>query len=220
MGIHKAENNLKSIGCIEFIINSPTLTRAETIKKCKSVIEMRPSCVWVKPCYVQPAVALLRGEGVQVGTLIGCLDGSTHTQIKVAEAKRALTEGALRLAAPVNVGFARKEAKQDLLKDLHAMSGIAHMNGAAFEMILKPDFLDMKEMLEVSLIAKPANVDVISFPVDDSDWDWSANLVAPLRKQHGEDVELKGLLRHVNQTDLRQLFTKGLDRLGINQINT
>ena len=219
MATQKANNHLNSMGKIEFLINSPKLTQAETVQKCQTLAQMKPACIWVKPCYVQPVVAFLRSEGVKVGTVIGCSDGSTHTQIKVAEAKRALTEGAIQLAAPLNVGFTREETKQDLLADLHAMSGIAHMNGATFEMIINPEFLDIKEMLGGSLIAKQADVDVISFPVDALDEDWETNLVAPLRKQFGEGVVLKGLLQHAAPDDVLQFLTRGLDRLGIIKVH-
>ncbi len=219
MQTQNTASNLGTMGKIEYIIMDPILTKIETLKGCQAAARRKPAGVWVKPCYVQAVVALLRSADIPVGTMISCSDGSTHTQIKVAEAKRALTEGALRLAAPINLGFAKEAGTQDLLADLQAMSGIAHMNGATFEVILKPDLLTTNELREAARAAERADVDVISFPADGLGNGGHTDLAALLRETLSSFVALKGLFQQVNIFDLSEHFNQGLDRVGVQQIN-
>jgi deoxyribose-phosphate aldolase len=200
---------------VEIMINNPHLTEAETIAKCQSVLDFQPACVWVKPCYLQVVTQCLRRKGTLVGTVIGCPDGSNTTQVKLAEAKRALTEGATRLSMPINLGYVRERRLEALFKDLHAISGIAHMNGAGMEASFDPAYLNMDDILQIVQASLKAKVDTLSFPLVNAQKIWDFTLVDLLNEILGGSIPLKGLIQQADSSDLPEFLRRGLARVGI-----
>lgn len=215
MGPQKTGQKNSNRGQLELLIIDPLLTETETLENCRLARGYNPTVLWVKPCYVQAAAAFLRSADIQIGTIIGCLDGSNHTQIKVAEAKRALTEGATHLGMYPNVGYAREKNKNALLADLKAVSGIAHMNGASFEVTLHPEYLEKAELVEAAIIARQADVDVVSLPVESVDSGEHFRLAAHIKNRMGDAVMIKGLLHLASMPNLSDLKITGVDRLGV-----
>lgn len=220
MRSQKLDDKFTVVGRVDFLFNDPVLTEAETIAKCQSVMQLKPACLWVKPCYIRGVVAELRNENVEIGTVIGCPDGSNNTHTKVAEAKRALTEGATLLAVPINIGYIREARHPALLDDLTAVSGIAHMNSAKVEAVLDPNLLKEHETLNAARIAFQANIDILSFPVDIADGQWNQGLFNLLNRKMGEFVSLKGLVRKASVSVLLNLFDAGFSYLGIKEITS
>lgn len=218
MRFQKSDDKFPAARRVDFLFNDPALTEAETIANCRSVLQFMPACLWVKPCYVQGAVSELRDENVDIGTVIGCPDGSNNTHTKVAGAKRALTEGATLLAIPLNIGYIREARRPALFDDLNAVSGIAHMNSAKIEAVLNPDLLEEHEILDAARIALHAKVDVLSFPVDFADGQWNQGLFDLLNRNVGEFVTLKGLVQKASVSDLMNLFEAGFSCLGVKEI--
>ena len=147
--------------------------------------------------------------------MIGCPDGSNTTEIKVAEAKRALMEGATRLAMPVNLGYARERRLDALFKDLHAISGIAHMNGIGLEASFDPAYLNKEDVLQVAQASLKAKVDTLSFPLDNALKIWDFTLVDLLNAKLGGSIQLKGLIQQAGSSDLPEIFKRGLVCVGI-----
>jgi deoxyribose-phosphate aldolase len=218
MELQKPDRNIDDTGQLELLVVDPLLTEQETLENCRSGLRYNPAVIWVKPCYIQAAAAFLRDKHVRVGTTIGCLDGSTHTKIKVAEAKRALTEGATHLGMYINLGFLREEKNDVLLVDLQAVSGITHMNGAIFEVVLDSAYLESTEMVEAAKAAKQAGADVVSVTTQRDDFDWDFSLIERIKEAIGDSVIVKGLLHSVEKPQLLKLFNKGLDCFGIERI--
>jgi deoxyribose-phosphate aldolase len=203
---------------IDIMIDSPAITETETIAQCRSAAGIHPASVWVKPCFLQAVMTCLRKEGIPIGTTIGCLDGATTSQIKVAEAKRALTEGATRLAISVNLGFVRAEQQEALIKDLSAVAGIAHMNGARVEAFFDPAFLDSNQILMLAQASVKADIDVLSFPVEGPSEDWDFSMVPLLLQKMRAVLLLKGLVTGVKISDSEKFFDHGLDFLAIRNL--
>lgn len=220
MRSQKPDDKFTVVGRVEFLFNDPALTEAETIANCRSVMQLKPACLWVKPCYVRGVVAELRDVIVDIGTIIGCPDGSNTTHTKVVEAKRALTEGATHLAEPINIGYIRAAGHTALLDDLRAVSGIAHMNSAKVEAVLDPNLLEEQEILDAARIAHQANMDVLSFPVDIADGQWNQGLFDLLNRKMDGSICLKGLVGKASISVLLNMFEAGFSYLGIKEMKS
>ncbi len=132
---------------IDAILLEPQLTEAETLSECEEAKKMGLASVVVKPCFVRQAVNALRGTAVTVGTVIGFPHGSNTAHIKLAEAKRALTEGALELVVMGNLGYLKADAFDQYREDLKGVIGLAHMNGAKVKVVLEMGYLTEPEAL-------------------------------------------------------------------------
>ena len=101
---------------IDHTLLSPTATQAEIEKLCEEAKEFGFYAVCVNPFYVRNAVKLLSSSKVAVATVIGFPLGQNLTDIKIAEAQRAISEGAEELDMVINVG-ALKDGHIDYVRD-------------------------------------------------------------------------------------------------------
>src|SRR5579884_3028186 len=81
-----------------------TLTDTELDQGCRVAREYDVASVCIKPYAVRRAAEILAGSTVAVGTVVGFPHGGHVTDIKVAEAERALDDGARELDMVVNIG--------------------------------------------------------------------------------------------------------------------
>ena len=89
---------------IDHALLNPTLTESEVAAGCDLAERFCVASVCVRPADVAYAAKRLAGSKVAVGTVIGFPHGATDSQIKVAEAKRALDAGAAELDVVINIG--------------------------------------------------------------------------------------------------------------------
>src|SRR5262245_61332033 len=82
----------------------PTLTDNELEQGLSVARDYDVAGVCIKPYYVARARETLAGSTVAVGTTIGFPQGGHATAIKVAEAERAMNDGAMELDMVVNLG--------------------------------------------------------------------------------------------------------------------
>ena len=134
-------------GSIDAILLAPQLTASETVAGCKAAHDLGLASAVVKPCFVRQAVYALRGSRVVVGTVIGFPHGGNTAHIKLSEAKRALTEGALELVVMGNLGYLKAGAFDQYREDIKGVVGLAHMNGAKVKGVLEMGYLSEAEAL-------------------------------------------------------------------------
>ena len=97
------------------------LTEEETTQKVKEVIQEAIDegfyLVMIRPEYVRLARKMIddAGSNVQVGTVIGFPEGSLNYQLKLAEAQKAIKDGADELDYVVNYELF-KQGEQNLIK--------------------------------------------------------------------------------------------------------
>lgn len=200
---------------IDHMLLEPSLTEQETIRGCLLALSYQVASVTVKPCFVRQAVTLLKGTAVAVGTVIGFPHGSNTTYIKLAEAKRALTEGAIELELVINIGYLR-EGKEELVRaDIQSICGLAHMNGALVKVILESSMLTEENIRLASRIAANAGADWIStstnFPPSGTD----LRDIGLIKDVVGEIVQLKAMANVHSLSELHAFLKAGCTRVGL-----
>jgi deoxyribose-phosphate aldolase len=127
----------------------PTLTDAELEAGCRLAREYDVASVCIKPCAVELAAKLLAGSSVAVGTTIGFPHGGHRTDVKVAEAVRAMADGASELDMVVNIGKVLSQDWPFVSEDIAAVVDAAHKRDALVKVIFENCFLrdDHKERL-------------------------------------------------------------------------
>src|SRR5512142_2739799 len=89
---------------IDHSLLRPELTEADVIAGCELAARYHTATVCVKPCHVKLAKEALKNSDVKVSTTIGFPHGAHMTAIKVAEAQRAMDDGAVELDMVMNIG--------------------------------------------------------------------------------------------------------------------
>ena len=118
-----------------------TLTDTELEQGCLVAREYDVASVCIKPYAVRRAAELLAGSTVAVGTTVGFPHGGHVTAIKVAEAERALDDGARELDMVVNIGKVLSKDWRYVAADIQAVVEAAHRRGALVKVIFENCFL-------------------------------------------------------------------------------
>jgi len=125
------------------------LTDTELEAGCRLAREYDVASVCIKPYAVPLAARILAGSTVAVGTTIGFPHGGHVTAIKVAEAERALDDGARELDMVVNIGKVLSKDYGYVAADIRAIVDVAHRRQALVKVIFENCFLadEHKEQL-------------------------------------------------------------------------
>ena len=100
---------------IDHSLLRPELTEADVIAGANwPPVTTLPRCV--KPCHVRLAAEVLKDSDVLVSTVVGFPHGSNLTEIKVAEAEKAMDDGAMELDMVLNIGQLRS-GKTDFVRE-------------------------------------------------------------------------------------------------------
>jgi len=127
----------------------PTLTDADLDAGCRLAREYDVASVCIKPYAIKLAAQVLAGSTVAVSTTIGFPHGGHLTAIKVAEAERAMDDGARELDMVVNIGKVLSLDWRFVAEDIAAVVEAAHRRGALVKVIFENCFLrdEHKEQL-------------------------------------------------------------------------
>jgi deoxyribose-phosphate aldolase len=118
-----------------------TLTDADLDQGCRVAREYDVASVCIKPYAVRWAAELLAGSTVAVGTVVGFPHGGHVTAVKVAEAERAMDDGARELDMVVNIGKVLSLDYGYVAADVRAVVEAAHRRGALVKVIFENCFL-------------------------------------------------------------------------------
>ena len=144
---------------IDHSLLQPTLTDAELEAGCRVAREYEVASVCIKPYAVSRAVEWLRGSGVLVGTVIGFPHGGHRTDIKVAEARAAMADGATELDVVVNVGKVLSQEYAYVRDDIAGVVAAAHAGGAKVKVIFENCFLQDEHKIELCRICGEVRAD-------------------------------------------------------------
>ncbi len=114
---------------IDHSLLRPELDDAFVEDGCRLAAEYDVASVCVRPTDVRRAVAILEGTDVKVGTTVGFPHGNQRTDIKVAEARRALADGATELDMVIQIGALKSGRDGDVRADIAAVVQVAHAAG-------------------------------------------------------------------------------------------
>lgn len=127
---------------IDHSLLQQTLTDGDLERGCQLARDYDVASVCIKPYAAARAAELLRGSTVAVGTTVGFPHGGHVTAIKVAEAERALIDGATELDMVVNIGKVLSGDWRFVAEDVRAVVETAHRSGALVKVIFENCFLN------------------------------------------------------------------------------
>lgn len=110
---------------IDHSLLRPQLTTADVEAGCAVAARYDVASVCVRPCDVPLAVTLLAGTDVLVGTVAGFPHGSSATEVKVAETRLAIEQGAAEVDVVLNIGRLRSGELAFVEDDLRAVVAAA-----------------------------------------------------------------------------------------------
>jgi deoxyribose-phosphate aldolase len=128
---------------IDHTLLLPQAKREEITKLCQEARENKFFAVCVNPVHVRQAVKELSSCDVAVATVIGFPLGANLTDIKIAEAQRAMAEGAEELDLVINIGALKDGDINLITEEIKSIVKVA--KGQMVKVIIECDLLTDEE---------------------------------------------------------------------------
>lgn len=122
----------------------PDTTLADLKECCETAIRFKTASVCVRTCDVMEATKLLRGSKIPVTAMINFPHGGSDTVIKVAEAQKAIEDGAEELELVINIGRLLSDRMEQVEQDIKALHMVAYRKGVLLKVILETCYLPEK----------------------------------------------------------------------------
>ena len=146
---------------IDHSLLRPELDDAFVEAGCRLAAKYDVASVCVRPEDVRRAKAVLAGTDVAVGTTIGFPHGNHTTEIKVAEARRALADGATELDMVIKIGALKSGRDADVEADIRAIVEVGHAAGAIVKVIFENAYLTDDEKIRACRLTEAAGGDFV-----------------------------------------------------------
>lgn len=146
---------------IDHSLLKPELDDAFVEAGCRLAAKYDVASVCVRPADVSRAKAILAGTDVAVGTTIGFPHGNHVTEIKVAEARRALADGATELDMVIQIGALKAGRDADVESDIRAVVEVGHAAGALVKVIFENAYLTDEEKIRACHLSEVAGADFV-----------------------------------------------------------
>ena len=146
---------------IDHSLLKPELDDAFVEAGCRLAAKYDVASVCVRPADVKRARAILAGTNVAVGTTIGFPHGNHVTEIKVAEARRALADGATELDMVIQISALKSGRDADVESDIRAVVEVGHAAGALVKVIFENAYLTDEEKIRACHLSESAGADFV-----------------------------------------------------------
>lgn len=146
---------------IDHTILKPQATPAEILKLCDEAREHGFAAVCLNPVFVPLAARRLEGSPVHVCTVAGFPLGAMAAELKVAEARRAVAEGAREVDMVLWVGGLKAGQDEAVRADIAAVAEACHAGRALLKVILEACLLTEAEKIRACELCIQAKADFV-----------------------------------------------------------
>ena len=126
---------------IDHSLLNPSMSAEDLEAGCRLALEYDVASAIVMPYYLARCAELFAGSTVVPGTTVGFPHGLNTTEVKLAEARRALADGGRELDMVVNISKVLSGDWSYVRADVAAVVEIAHDAGAKVKVIFENHYL-------------------------------------------------------------------------------
>jgi deoxyribose-phosphate aldolase len=144
---------------IDHSLLNPTLTVPELEAGCELALKYDAASVCIMPYHLKRCAEMLQGSTVQASTTIGFPHGGHTTEIKVAEATRALDDGGQELDMVVNISQVLSGNWDYVQADIGAVIEVTHAAGQRVKVIFENCYLNDAQKIKLCEICGQLGAD-------------------------------------------------------------
>jgi deoxyribose-phosphate aldolase len=146
-------------GTIDHSLLKPMLIDVDVVDGCKLAADYEVVSVCVRPADVSLATSELKGTDVAVGTVISFPHGHAATAIKVAEAAKAMDDGAVELDMVLNIGWLLSGRHKAVEDDIAAVVDVS--GDALVKVIFENAYLNDEQKITACRLTEAAGADYV-----------------------------------------------------------
>jgi deoxyribose-phosphate aldolase len=192
----------------------PTTTTADIDALCSEAIRYGFWSVCVSPVHVRRAALTLRGSGSRVSAVVSFPHGTSTPEVKLAEARKAIEDGAQELDMVCNIGALKSGDDGAFSSEIGSLSELCRGRGVILKVILECCYLDEGEKVRGALLAERAGADFVKTSTGFGSGGATKEDVALLRKTVSAKVKVKAAGGIGTVEKALEMLNAGADRLG------
>lgn len=168
--------------------------------------------VCVNSCYVYLAAKELKKSGIRIASTVGFPLGAASTKSKVAEARKAVKDGADEIDMVLNIGFLKSELHKNVKEDIEAVK--KEIGKKTLKVILETCYLTDEEKKIACLIAEKAGADYVKTSTGFGTGGASKEDVTLMKAAIGESMKIKAAGGISSASEAIDYIELGVMRIG------
>jgi len=201
---------------IDHTVLGPEAGKAAVDQVCEEAVRYKLYAVCVPPTFVTLAKGLVRDKGVVVCTVIGFPHGQHKPEVKAAEAKAAVDDGADEVDMVVNVAALKEGDYTAVLADIRAVREALTKapRKVVLKVILECALLNEEQKVAGAILAKAAGADFVKTSTGFSSGGATVEDVGLLRKVVGPTMGVKASGGIRDYATVVKMVQAGATRIG------
>ena len=197
---------------IDHTILRPDATRAQVRRHCDEARQHGFASVCVNPIHAAFVAEALAGSGVRTCSVVGFPFGATPTANKVAEARRAVADGATEIDMVIDLGALADGRHAEVQDDIAAVKRAC--GGHLLKVIIETAMLDDAAKVAACRLAVAAGADFVKTSTGYGGGGATVADVALMRRTVGPDIGVKASGGIRDTATARAMVEAGATRIG------
>lgn len=197
---------------IDHTILKAAATPGDVKKLCREAREYGFASVCVNPCYVSLVAEELKGSDAMTCCVIGFPLGANTSQIKAAETRLAVEQGAEEVDMVINVGLLKAGHFDEVKEDIAAV--VKASGQADVKVILETCYLTDEEKIKACELSKEAGADFVKTSTGFGTGGATVEDVSLMDKTVGKSMKVKASGGIRSREDAVAMLESGADRIG------
>jgi deoxyribose-phosphate aldolase len=202
----------KIAAAIDHTLLKPEATKDEVTYLCAEAAKYVFASVCINPYWVPLCARLLKGHPVAVCTVVGFPLGANTSELKAAEARKAIEDGATEIDMVLNVGALKSGLIAEVESDIRAVREATR--GVILKVILETALLNDEQKIAACEASKRAGADFVKTSTGFSTGGATAADVALMRRVVGPDMGVKASGGVRTKKDATLMLNAGATRIG------
>lgn len=201
----------KVLGMIDHTLLKAVSTWPEIESLCDEAVKYHTASVCVPPCFIK-RIHDQYGDALAICTVIGFPLGYNTTEIKVAETRQAIADGAVEVDMVANLGDVKSGAFDKVTEEIRAVKQAA--GSRILKVIIETCYLTEAEKIALCRCVTDAGADYIKTSTGFGTAGAQIEDIALFRKHIGPKVKIKAAGGIRTPEDLEAFVNAGCDRIG------
>lgn len=193
----------------------PNATKADIEKTCEEAKQYQTASVCVNGYWASFVTEQLAGTGIETCVVVGFPLGAMSTASKVAEAKKAIEDGADEIDMVINIGELLGNNDEAVQADIQAVADGVHQKGKILKVILETSFLNKEQIVKACQLAEKAKADFVKTSTGFSSAGAKTKDVRLMRETVGERLGVKASGGIHSYEEAIAMIDAGASRLGV-----
>lgn len=189
-------------------------SRDDFIKLCDEAKDIGAAMVAINSEPVKLCKELLKGTSIHVGAAISFPLGQTTLNIKLAETKQVIDDGADEIDYVINIGKAKMHDWDYIEKEMQSIVQLCHQNHRICKVIFENCYLTKDEIKHIAFIAKQVKPDYIKTSTGFGTSGATVEDIRLMKETVGNEVKVKAAGGIRDWKTCQAMIEAGASRIG------